>query len=121
WQTIVARAPIADPTDWRKFYEGEWREPGLGGQATAIGFLGPGAGYLRQQGWVATVANDSWFGGVRLSLSQDRVSFVDLKEPLLTIDGSVWARPADTDLIAYGTILDPETGSNSVGSPFLLS
>jgi hypothetical protein len=121
WQTIAARAPASDPTDWRKYYEGAWSEPGLGGKATAIGFIGPGIGYLQEPRWVAAVATDPWFGGVRLSLSKDKVSFVDLEEPLLTIDGSEWNRPADTDLIAYGTILSPDDGSNAVDRRFLLS
>ena len=42
---------LSDPTDWHKYYEGAWNEPGLGGKATAIGFLGPGAGYLMEPGW----------------------------------------------------------------------
>jgi hypothetical protein len=121
WQTIAARAPLRDPTDWRKFYDGGWSQPGLGGEATAIGFVGPGAGYLREPGWVATVATDPWFGGVRLSLSADKVSFVDLEEPLLTIDGSDWARPAATDLVAYPTILNPDTGGNGINWRFVLS
>jgi len=121
WQTIVARAPQSDSTNWHKYYEGGWTEPGLGGKATAIGFLGPGAGYLLNDGWVAAVATDPWFGGVRLSLSADKISFVDLDEPLLTIDGSNWDRPAETDLIAYGTILNPDNGSNAVDQDFLLS
>jgi hypothetical protein len=121
WQTIAARAPIGDPTDWRKYYEGAWNEPGLGGNATAIGFVGPGVGYLQEPGWMAAVTTDPWFGGVRLSLSTDKASFVDVGEPLVTIDAADWHRPADTDLIAYPTILNPETGGNAVGWQFLLS
>jgi hypothetical protein len=121
WQTIVARAPLSEPTEWRKYFEGGWSEPGLDGKATDIGFIGTGAGYLQEQGWVAAVATDPWFGGVRLSLSEDKVSFSDLDEPLLPIDGSDWNRPAETDLVAYGSLLDPATGSNIVGSDFLLS
>ena len=121
WQTIVARAQANDPTNWRKYHEGAWREPGLGGRATAIGFLGTGVGYLNQPGWVAALATDPWFQGLRLSVSRDKVSFVDLDEPLLTIDGSDWNRPADTDLIAYATVIDPGDGSNAVDGRFLLS
>lgn len=121
WQTIVARARASDPTDWHKYYEGGWSEPGVGGKATAIGFVGTGAGYLNEPGWVAAVATDPWFGGLRLSVSEDKVSFADLDEPLLTIDGSDWDRPTDTDLIAYGTILNPDNGSNAVNPQFLLS
>lgn len=121
WQTIAARAPVDDPTDWHKYHDGAWREPGLGGQATAIGFTGTGVGYLKQHGWIAAITTDRWFGGVRLSLSQDKVTFVDLKDPLLPIDGADWERPADTDLSVYGNILNPDDGSSAVGPDFLLS
>jgi len=121
WQTIVARAPVDRPTEWRKYFEGGWTEPGLGGKATDIGFVGIGTGYLKEPGWVAAVATDPWFGGLRLSLSGDKVTFVDVKEPLLPIDGSDWARPAATDLIAYTTVLNPDDGSNAIDWRFLLA
>jgi hypothetical protein len=121
WQTIAVRAPIDKPTEWHKFYEGGWTEPGLGGKATAIGFVGIGTGYLKEPGWVAAVATDPWFGGLRLSLSKDKATFADLKEPLLPIDGSDWHRPAATDLIAYTTVLNPEDGSNAIDWHFLLA
>lgn len=121
WQTIVARAPANAPTDWHKYYEGGWSEPGLGGAATAIGFIGTGAGYLAQFGAVASVVTDPWFGGLRLSLSKDKIAFVDLKEPLIPIDGAEWARPADSALLAYVSILNADDGSNIIDARFLLS
>ncbi len=121
WQTIVARAQVSDPTDWRKYYADAWSEPGLEGEATAIGFFGPAAGYMLEFGQVATVTTDPWFGGVRLSLSADKVNFVDLDEPLLTIDGSDWNRPTATDLVAYATMINPDTGGNAVARRFLLT
>src|SRR5690606_20101893 len=71
WQTVVARTPLSDLTGWRKYHDGQWREPGLGGNATDIGFLGPTAGYLEDVGAIATITGDQWFRGVRLSLSED--------------------------------------------------
>lgn len=121
WQTIVARAPVGAPTEWRKYYEGAWNEPGLGGNATAIGFVGPAVGYLKEPGLMAAVTTDPWFGGVRLSLSRDKVSFADVAEPLVSIDAADWHRPADTDLIAYPTILNPKTGGNVVDWNFTLA
>lgn len=121
WQTIAVRAPVDRPTEWRKFYEGGWTEPGVGGKSTSIGFVGIGTGYLKQAGWVAAVATDPWFGGLRLSFSKDKATFADLKEPLLAIDGSDWQRPAATDLIAYTTVLNPDDGSNAIDWRFLLA
>jgi hypothetical protein len=121
WQTIAARAPLDDLLDWRKYYDGGWDEPGLGGNATAIGFLGPGAWFMPEQDLVATVTPDPWFEGVRLSFSADKVTFTDFPAPLLPIDGSDWERPADTELIAYASVLNPDDGSNSITSSFLLS
>ncbi len=120
WQTIVARAPVENPTAFEKYFEGGWSEPGIDGRATDIGFVGTGAGYLVDFGVIAAIANDSWFGGLRLSLSKDKVTFADLDEPLVPVDGSEWDRPAASDLIAYATLLDPQTGGNAVGSDFLL-
>jgi hypothetical protein len=120
WQTIVARAPVSAPNAWSKYYNGAWDEPGIGGRATAIGFVGTGASYLKP-GWIAAVATDPWFGGLRLSLSEDKVSFADLKDPLLPIDGADWNRPADTALMAYVSMLNPEDGSSDLDGRFLLS
>lgn len=121
WQTIVLRAPLGAPSEWVKYFEGDWSEPGLGGNATAMGFFGPGAGYFLEQGWIGAVATDPWFGGLRLALSQDKVTFVDLKEPLVPIDGAEWDRPARTDLLAYSAIANPDDGSNGVNDRFVLS
>jgi hypothetical protein len=123
WQTIVVRAPDTDlgPGAWRKYRDGAWSEPGLGGAASAIGFLGTSPAYLKDFGRVATIVNDPWFGGLRLSLSADKVHFESLKEPLLPVDGAEWNRPAPTDLIAYLSLIDPADGGNAVGSDFLLA
>jgi len=121
WQTIVARAPKGLLTDWRKYHEGAWREPGLDGAATDIGFVGTGAAYFEEQDWVAAIATDPWFGGLRLSLSTDKVNFVDLDEPLVPIDASEWNRPAPTDLSVYVSMVNPETGGNDLGNQFVLT
>lgn len=121
WQTIVARAPIERPTEWRKFHEGTWSEPGLGGDSTDIGFVGTGVSYMVDTGWIGAVATDPWFGGVRLSLSEDKLTFRDLDEPLITIDESNWMRPTATDLVAYPRFANPGNGSNAIGRHFVLS
>ena len=123
WQTVVARARVESPVPgaWRKFNEGLWNEPGLGGDATAIGFFGMGSAYIGPFDRVALVVNDLSFAGLRLSFSADKVTFESLAEPLLPIDGEAWLRPAATDLIAYPSIVNPDRGGNDVGAEFLLS
>jgi hypothetical protein len=121
WQTIVARAPVTAPTQWLKYREGAFSEPGLDGAATDIGFVGTATAYLPELGLVAAVATDPWFEGLRLSLSADKLAFVDLDEPLIAIDGSNWERPAPTDLVAYSSLLDPIDGSSTIGRRFVLS
>ena len=123
WQTIVARAPVADPGpgNWRKYKDGRFDADAIGGAATAIGFRGTASGYIRDFGSVATIAIDPWFKGLRLSLSADKANFTDLDDPLLPIDAADWQRPADTGLIAYVSLVDPADGTNTVGRNFLIA
>lgn len=123
WQTVVARAPAErpEPGAWNKFHDGEWNEPGLGGDATAIGFFGMGSGYVEPFDRIALVVNDLSFAGLRLSVSADKLNFESLAAPLVPIDGEEWRRPAATGLIAYPSIINPEDGSNDVGPNFILS
>jgi hypothetical protein len=123
WRTIVARAPVSDPGpgNWRKYHVASWGEPGLGGAGTALENTGITSAYLKTLNRVATIANDRRFGGLRLSLSADKVTFTNLDEPILTVDREEWRRPADTDLIAYISMINPEDGSNVVGAEFLIA
>jgi len=123
WQTIVARAPLSGfgPGTWRKFRDGAWTEDALGGDATAIGFFGTTAGYLKGIDSVATIANDRWAGGLRLALSDDKVHFDNVAVPLLPVDAVDWQRPASTDLIAYVSLINPADGTNAVDDDFLLA
>ncbi len=123
WKTIVARAPADDPRpgNWRKYLDGQFSSDALGGDATAIGFLGTGSGYLRDLGRIATVTVDPWFRGLRLSLSADGVTFTDFAVPLLPVDAADWQRPAPTGLMAYATLIDPDDATAVLGSRFLLA
>ena len=123
WQTIVARAPLTDlgPGGWRKFSGGMWSAAGLGGEADAIGFIGPGAGYLSSPARVVAATADHWFGGLRLSFTDDMTDFADLSEPLFPFDEAEWSRPAASELVAYASFVNPEDGSNTIGDRFLLA
>lgn len=123
WRTIVSRASVTNlsPGGWEKFYAGEWTEPGIGGDATALGMLGTGSAYWAEKSTVFLVGVDKQFGGVKLSLSCDKTSFVSLNEPLVPLDDNAWKRPAPTELYAYPGVFNPQEGSNTIGSAFVLS
>src|SRR5690606_28645092 len=95
--------------------------PGLEGRADAIGFFGVGAAVLEKYGAVALVATDPWAGGIRLSVSLDKLHFNSLDEPLVVIDGSDWERPAATALLGYPVLLDASSGANTIRDKAVLS
>jgi hypothetical protein len=122
WSTIVARAPVANPGpgEWWKYYGGAWSQPGLGGDATALGFLGMGA--ARWTSRDAVLLLGVWDRGLNVSVSCDKINFTTLPEPLLPLeDNNNWVRPASTELVAYPSMLNYTDGNNQVRDTFLLS
>lgn len=123
WRIIAARAPVADPGpgNWRKYHAGGWSGAGLDGEATPIDAPGTAPAYLSTLGRIALIGNVPEAGGLRLALSADRIHFAYLGEPLLPADATEWDRPAESDLIAYVSVIDPRDGDNAVGADFLLA
>ncbi len=123
WRTIVARAPVSNPGpgNWSKYFNGAWSQPGLGGDATSLGFLGVAAGRWTANGDFLLLGTDKWFGGLKLSFSRDRVNFTTVGEPLIPLDDENWNRPAPTELLAYPSIMNYDDVSNQVGGGFLLT
>jgi hypothetical protein len=118
---IVARAPVSKPgpSSWTKFYQGEWNQPGLGGEATRL-MNGSGVSVAR---WTTTgqFVLTGWVrGGLGLFLTSDHTTLVPLSEPLLPVDPGVWARPAPSELIFYPVLLDARTGANQLSSAWML-
>lgn len=109
WRTVVARAPVnaLAPVFWKKYYNGGWNQPALGGQAIALGNLGEGSKYLSLLSKVAlfNVGLDS----VTMSLSSDKVTFNTLSDPIIPLDNVSWERPNSTSLIAYPSIINEST------------
>jgi hypothetical protein len=121
---IVARAPVTNPGpgNWKKYFNGSWNEPGLGGNATLLD-AGGGTAVAR---WIATgetVILGSNPGGVGWALyaSQDHVHFRLLGVTVLPGAGGTWARPAPNEVIAYPTLLDANTGENQLGDHLILA
>ncbi|WNG33849.1 hypothetical protein F0U61_09555 [Archangium violaceum] len=123
WRTIVARAPASNPGpgNWMKYFNGAWSQPGLGGDATALGFLGTSAGRWTANGDVLLLTPDRWFGGLRLSFSSNKVNFTSVGDPLIPLEDDNWSRPAPTELVTYPSVMNYGDVSNQVGSGFLLT
>jgi hypothetical protein len=118
--SIVARAPVSNPTpgNWKKYLEGRWDQPGLGGNATRL-MGGSGVSVAR---WttIGDFVLTGWVqGGLGLFLTRDHVSVKAVVEPILVLDPGVW-HPAPTELVAYPVLLDARTGSNQLSDAWML-
>lgn len=119
WATFVARAPVSDPSpgNWRKYFNGSWSEPGIGGDATALALRGAGGringgGASRWETAAMTVLLAQDHGALRMLMSADHINFQTIAEPLLPLDEQSWKRPAPSVFINYATLVDAKTGSN---------
>lgn len=118
----MARAPVADPGpgNWKKYFNGAWSQPGLGGDASKLGPGGSAAYWLTTGESVKVI----WVpGGMGFSFSQDRLNFKTiLPQPLLALDTGRWDRGGPpNELLAYGTLIDAKTGQNQLSDHWLLA
>ncbi len=118
---IVARGPVSDPRpgQWMKFFQGQWDQPGLGGDATSLG-NGSGSAVARWTTTGETVLLRWVSGGLGLFFSTDHTTFSNLHEPLLALDPGVWRRPAPSELLAYPVMLDARTGTSQLSNTWML-
>lgn len=120
-QMFVARAPVSDPSpgNWKKYFNGDWSQPGVGGDATLLG------NNIRPAYWSAKdmeVGVDWNAKGITLAFSTDRLHFTDLPQPILVLDAGSWNRKADSaELLAYETLIDAKTGENQLGDHWLMA
>jgi hypothetical protein len=120
---IVSRAPVTNPGpgNWKKYFNGSWSEPGLGGNATPLDTVG---GSVAR--WIATGetvkfgANPGGVGG-GLYVSQDHVHFKPLGVTVMPGDGGTWKRPDPHDVAPYQNLLDADTGENQLGDHWILA
>jgi hypothetical protein len=118
---IVARAPVSNPApgSWKKFFKGNWDEPGLGGDATGLG-NGSGISVAR---WTATgeFAFTGWVrGGLGIFFSADHTTLTPLSEPILPFDTVPSKSSTPTERIMYMTFLDAKTGDNQLSNFWML-
>lgn len=117
---IVARAPIEDPGPgkWRKWSGRAWDAPGVGGTGAALnGFVGMSSAYWTDADLVLLLAPNA---SLRLSISEDKVHFATLGEPLVLYDEDNWQRPAASELYAYPSMI-ATSGFNNIAGHFFLT
>jgi hypothetical protein len=118
----IARAPIADPGpgNWKKYFNGAFSEPGLGGDASSL--AGSTGGSVSYWSTAAIEVSVGWVpGGMGLAFSQDRLSFTNLPARLMPLDYGNWARPDPHELEAYMSLIDARTGANQLSDHWLMA
>jgi len=120
YATVVARAPLSNPTpgQWKHFFQGEWSEPGLGGQATPLKGVSNSAARWKTTG--ETILLGGVPGGMGLYFSTDHTTFTHLPAPIFPQDRGSWKRPDPTELISYPVLIDANDGSNQLGLSWYL-
>jgi hypothetical protein len=119
---IALRAPVSKPGpgNWTKFYEGKWDQPGLGGQATAVGGSDLGTSAARWTTTGQTLLLGAVDGGLGLYASTDHTTFKPLPGRLLVLDKGTWTRPNPAETLTYQVLLDAKTGSNQLSNAWML-
>lgn len=135
-QTLVARAPLNNPYpgNWEKWNDGGWSGPGLAGPFSAITSELPGSNTpINDIGTAASIfttdrdtlligaENYQAVGGLLMSFSSDKVTFMSVPEPLLHLDAYAYSRPSQYELIAYPSAISTTDGSHNISSHFLLA
>lgn len=119
-RAIVARAPIENPVpgQWMKWSGRGWNAPGLGGAgAGLIGNVGTSSAYWTEGNLILLISPSASF---RLSISEDKVHFAGVAEPLILYDQDNWQRPTPSELYAYPSLVGDQ-GLNNIAGHFYLT
>jgi hypothetical protein len=118
--TFVARASASDPGPgkWKKYFNGDWSEPGVDGKSSPIDGFGVGF-------WSTIhsfIGLKGLNGKIGISVSSDQIHFTPiLSEPLMLIEPGDWARKNGLELVSYSDLIDAHTGLNQLGDHWLLA
>jgi hypothetical protein len=118
--TFAARAPATDPAPgkWKKYFNGEWSQPGVDGKSSPID--GFGVAY-----WTtihAMIGLKGISGKIGISVSSDQLHFTPiLSQPLMLIEPGDWARKNGLELVSYTDVIDAHTGLNQLSDHWLLA
>jgi hypothetical protein len=116
---FIARAASASlgPGQWKKYFNGQWSEPGVDGKSSKIDGLGVA--------WWSTTGETlalNWVkGGMGLQTSEDRLHFTTVfPQPLMLAEPGDWSRKNGLELLSYPVLIDAKTGLNQLGDRWLL-
>jgi len=118
--TFAARAPSSDPGPgkWRKYFNGAWSEPGVGGKSSPID--GAGSAWWNSTG--ETIGLNWVKGGMGLVASRNRLHFTSiLSQPLFLTEPGDWSRKNGLELVSYADLIDAKTGLNQLDDHWLLA
>ena len=95
-----------------------WNAPGLGGAgAGLIGNVGTSSAYWTEGNLILLISPSASF---RLSISEDKVHFAGVAEPLILYDQDNWQRPTPSELYAYPSMVGDQ-GLNNIAGHFYLT
>jgi hypothetical protein len=118
--TFAARAPSSDPGpgEWKKYFNGSWSEPGVGGKSSPI----DGAGSAWWKTTNETIGLNWVKGGMGLVSSEDRLHFKPiLSQPLILTEPGDWSRKNGLELVSYADLIDAKTGLNQLDDHWLIA
>jgi len=121
-KNVVARAPIENPAPgkWFKWTESGWNAPGVGGTGAGLsGSVGMSAAYWSGPDVVLVLG--AMHSSLQLSLSEDKVHFGAVADPVILYDEYNWQRPAPTELYAYPSMIAADRGFNDIADHFFLA
>jgi hypothetical protein len=121
-KNVVVRAPIENPAPgkWFKWTGFGWDAPGVGGTGTGLSqFVGMSGAYWTGHDVVLVLGSMGM--GLQLSLSEDKVHFSTMAEPIVLYDEYNWGRPAPSELYAYPSMIAAERGFNDIAEHFYLA
>ena len=117
---FAARAPSSNPGpgQWKRYFNGTWSQPGVGGQSSKID--GGGSAWWNTAGETLGV---NWVkGGLGLVASGDHLHFAAVfPQPLMLAEPGDWSRKNGLELISYPDLIDVTTGLNQLGDHWLLA
>ena len=119
----VARAPISNPGSgqWKKYYNGSFSEPGIGGKSTNMSQQVGDASF-----WLTThqTVSVTWVkGGLGIQFSKDYMHFTEFPVPILKLDTGYWDRRKNppNELLSYAGLIDAATGANQLGDQWYVT